>query len=71
MVCIPEGKNLRGHLRISQNSANHNKYLQRNQEKISSGWLKGKMNNVHMFREDGPDKSLPANAHNQGQPDFK
>lgn len=42
MAYMPEGKNLRGPLRISHNSANHNKYLYRNQEKISSGWLKRK-----------------------------
>lgn len=42
MAYKPGGKNLKGHLRISQNSGNHNKYLPHNEEKINSGWLKGK-----------------------------
>ena len=37
MAYIPRKKSLKGHLRISQNSGNHNKYLLHNEEKMNSG----------------------------------
>ena len=43
MAYKPGGKNLKGHLRISQNSGNHNKYLPHNEDEILKDDFSGKL----------------------------